>query len=77
MSRTKWIPNNALFVDYDLRNSLENQEREMYEEIENIEANRLLNTNVDELVTYFFKKYKVEAPQLDKKVFIQTKKKLK
>ena len=56
---------NYLFFDYELRSDLESQERQMYDEIEGIEANRLLNTSVDDLVTYFVGKYKIEAPQLD------------
>ncbi len=36
---------NYLFSDYDLRGGLENQEQQMYDEIDSIEANRLLNTS--------------------------------
>lgn len=37
----------------------------MYDEIVGIEANRPLNTSVDDLVAYFVEKYTIEAPQLN------------
>ena len=56
---------NYLFLDHVLRDTLDDQERQMYDEVEGIEANRLLNTSVDDLVSYFVEKYTVEPPQLD------------
>lgn len=55
---------NYLFYNYDLRNRLDKQELRMNEEIDGIEANRLLNTSVEDLVSYFVDNYKVEVPRL-------------
>ncbi len=55
---------NYLFNDHDLRLVIENQERVMLEEIESIEPNRLLNTNIADLASYFEEKYKLEVPQI-------------
>jgi hypothetical protein len=54
-----------LFSQYGLRAVIENQERKMLEEIDSIDANRLLNTNPEELSAYFEEKYKIAVPQLD------------
>src|SRR5216683_3564441 len=53
-----------LFHDYELRGVIEGQEKTMLQEIDSIEPNRLLNTSIDDLVSYFEQKYKLEVPQL-------------
>jgi hypothetical protein len=49
-----------LFVTYDLGQSLQNKQQKMREEIETLDGNRLLNTPVTDLVTYFVEKHKIE-----------------
>lgn len=49
-----------LFVTYDLGQSLQNTQQKMREEIETLDGNRLLNTPVTDLVTYFVEKHKIE-----------------
>ncbi len=49
-----------LFVTYDLGQSLQNSQQKMREEIETLDSNRLLNTPVTDLVTYFVEKHKIE-----------------
>lgn len=58
------IDRNYLFIQYDLRATLENEEKAMYAEIDGIEPNRLLNTSIEDLVSYFEEKYRHEIPQL-------------
>lgn len=41
-----------------------NQEQAMYQEIESLDANRILNSGVDALVDYFWQKYRLEVPVL-------------
>lgn len=53
-----------LFMEYDLRRVVEGQEKAMNDDIDSVEGNRLLNTNLDELVVYFKDKYQLQAPQL-------------
>ncbi len=53
-----------LFSQYDLRSVLESQETKMRSEIDRLEPDRILNTSPDELATYFFETYSLEAPQL-------------
>ena len=48
-----------LFSTYDLRVVLENQVQSMRQEVESIEANRLLNTAPEDLAQYFIDKYSV------------------
>jgi len=53
-----------LFSKYDLSDVLRATEKKIFEEIDAIEGNRLLNTSVDDLCDYFEQKYKGEVPQL-------------
>ncbi len=53
-----------LFSNHDLRKVLQHQEMELFREIDEIDGNRLLNTNVEDLCDYFEQKYKIEVPQL-------------
>lgn len=53
-----------LFCTYDLSQSLEGTLQKMREEIENLDANRLLNTAPADLAAYFIEKYKVESVRL-------------
>lgn len=62
MSRERKI----LFHGMDLSRVLEMQERKMFQEIEEIEGDRLLNTNVTDLCDYFEQEYQVESIQLNK-----------
>lgn len=53
-----------LFSQYDLSNILENRAAKMAKEIDNIDANRLLNTSVDDWCDYFESEYEIEVPQI-------------
>ncbi len=53
-----------LFSEFDLRRGLEAEREKMFQEIEGIERNRLLNTSVSDLVDYFVEKYTVNVPIL-------------
>jgi len=53
-----------LFSTHDLRLVLEDQRQKMFQEIDGIENNRLLNTSVSDLADYFEQKYKIEPPRL-------------
>lgn len=55
---------NYLFSDFDLRQSLENHENDMYREIDAIDPNRLLNTSVDDLCNYYEDEYVADPPRL-------------
>jgi hypothetical protein len=56
---------NLLFSELDLRISIEAQGQKLIEEIDSIDANRLLNTNPDGLIAYFEQKYCVNVPKID------------
>jgi hypothetical protein len=43
----------------------QHQRQEMRKEIEGVDANRLLNTSVDDLARYFAEKYQIDVPVLD------------
>ena len=53
-----------LFCTYDLSQSLQSTQQEITEEIESLDANRLLNTAPADLVGYLVEKYKVEPVRL-------------
>jgi hypothetical protein len=53
-----------LFSQNDTFSVQQNRRQQMQAEIASFNPNRLLNTNVDDLVTYFFEKYRVEVPDL-------------
>ncbi len=53
-----------LFSHRDLSDVLEDRQRRMYAEIDNIDGNRLLNTSVDDLCDYFVSEYTVQTPEL-------------
>lgn len=53
-----------LFAKNDLRGVLEAHDRKMLNEIEGIEANRILNTSADDLCDYFETQYKVDVPRV-------------
>lgn len=53
-----------LFSQYDLRSGLEAERNKMFQEIEGMEKNRLLNTSVSDLVDYFVEKYTIDVPKL-------------
>jgi hypothetical protein len=54
-----------LFFRVDANSVQEHQKREMASEIAALESNRLLNTNVDDLVGYMVAKFRIEVPVLD------------
>ncbi|MGI8423720.1 MAG: hypothetical protein ACR2NO_06355 [Chloroflexota bacterium] len=56
--------NDSLFGKYDLSAVIRNQEAQMLKEIDGIEANRLLNTSVEDLADYFTAKYSLDVPTL-------------
>lgn len=56
--------NQLLFADSDLRLVLEAHERKMLDEIDGIEADRLLNTSDDDWCAYLLGEYTVEVPVL-------------
>lgn len=53
-----------LFADHDLREVLQHQEAKLFEEIDKLGGERLLNTPIEDLCDYFEQKYKVHPPQL-------------
>ena len=53
-----------LFCTYDLSQSLRGTQQKMREEIEKLDANRLLNTAPADLTAYLVEKYKVEPVRL-------------
>ena len=56
--------NDYLFRGVDSFSIQRQQTERMQSEIAGIDANRLLNTNADDLVGYFAKKYGIEVPEL-------------
>ena len=54
-----------LFSNYDLRAVMEEQGQKLVGEIDLMDANRLLNTNPQELVAYFEQKYRINVPKID------------
>ncbi|WP_160316996.1 hypothetical protein, partial [Ardenticatena maritima] len=55
---------NYLFSKVDWFSVKEHQKNEMLEEIKNYNANKLLNTPIDDLAEYFKKKYWIDVPIL-------------
>lgn len=53
-----------LFIKYDLRRVIEAHKKAMNDEIDDINGNKLLNTDVEKLVNYFKEKYLLLTPQL-------------
>ena len=59
------MPNDeVLFSKDDLRAYLDNRRRSALNEIDRYGANQLLNSNIEDLVTYFVTKYEVDPPVL-------------
>lgn len=58
------LQRNYLFSDYDMFSVLEGQKKAVLDEVASIDGNRLLNTSVDDLCTYFVKKYRLHPPVL-------------
>jgi hypothetical protein len=58
--------NDHLFFQADSFAVQEHQRKEMEAGIAGLDGNRLLNTNVDDLVSYFAENYRVDVPLLDK-----------
>lgn len=54
-----------LFSDYDLRGALDNQLQAIQKEVDATDDDRLLNTSVDDMVTYLFDKYRIDPITLD------------
>jgi hypothetical protein len=54
-----------LFSEESLRAHLEHRRQAMRSAIDKYEANKLLNSNPDELATYFAKVYEADAPSID------------
>jgi hypothetical protein len=53
-----------LFYKADINAVIDVQHRNMGAEIQSLDADRLLNTPVDDLVAYFAEKYRIEVPTL-------------
>lgn len=53
-----------LFASHDLRAMIENQRAALRQEVEQMDANRLLNTSPADLSRYFVEKYNLTAPML-------------
>ena len=58
--------NNYLFSTDDWFSVEQHQLAQLREEIASLNGNRLLNTSIDDLCTYFFEKYRVDIPILDR-----------
>lgn len=54
-----------LFFEYDMFSVLENQRRQVQNEVAGVPEQRLLNTSVEDLVRYFVEKYQLDVPVLD------------
>lgn len=54
-----------LFAQADSIAVQEHQRQQLESEIAKLESNRLLNTNVDDLVSYIVEKYRIDIPVLD------------
>jgi hypothetical protein len=54
-----------LFFDEDSFAVQQHQRAACETEIASMDGNRLLNTNVDDLVTYFVDKFRIDVPVLD------------
>jgi hypothetical protein len=54
-----------LFAQGDAHTVQQHQLHHFNAEVNQIDSNRLLNTNLDALVDYFVEKYRVEVPELD------------
>lgn len=54
-----------LFSKYDLRGTLENKTNEMQSEIDRMDDDRLLNTSVNDMVSFLVEKHSIENIQLD------------
>lgn len=54
-----------LFIQADWHSVVESQRTRMREEVEAIDADRLLNTSVDDLAKYFEQKYRIDVPTLN------------
>jgi hypothetical protein len=55
---------NYLFSNADWYSVDQNQRKELVEEIDGINGDRLLNTSVDDLCDYFENKYQIDVPVL-------------
>jgi hypothetical protein len=53
-----------LFIKRDLQNAIENHKNKLLEKIEQIDKNRILSTNSDELADYFTSEFILEPPIL-------------
>jgi hypothetical protein len=58
-------PTDLLFVGGDAFTVQDHQRKTAEAEIANMDGNRLLNSNIDDLVTYIVEKYRVDVPELD------------
>ena len=56
---------NILFCDYDGFSVLENQRKQLLNEIAGLPEQRLLNTSIEDLVKYLVEKHQIEIPVLD------------
>lgn len=54
-----------LFSRSDWHSVDQHQRQQMLTEIERVDADRLLNTSVEDMVVYFSEKYKITVPVLD------------
>jgi hypothetical protein len=54
-----------LFAHQDSHSVQEHQRQQFQGEVAQIDSNRLLNSNIDDLVSYFVDKYRIEVPELD------------
>lgn len=64
MSRLIGKDSGCLFASHDLRELLDQRTAAMHREVEQLDANRLMNTAPADLTQYLVEKYKLEAPRL-------------
>ncbi len=57
---------NHLFSQNDWNDIIENQKKKLKEEVAKIDGSKLLNTSLDDLCDYFYKKYLIDVPILNK-----------
>jgi hypothetical protein len=65
MNRRHRVPADLLFVEADSFSVQDHQRKAVEAEIADMDGNRLLNTNVDDLVGYVVDKHRVDVPELD------------
>ena len=57
-------PNDYLFFKRDLQQVIQNHQNDLFQELDELDEDRLLNTNPDELAVHFTAKFILNPPTL-------------